>query len=167
VIRRSTFEAVGGYDERLMFCGEELDLCYRMINTGQRIVYLPSLAVLHKVARDHRVFWEHGRYYQSVRNALYSAYKFGTPWPRLAVAAGAFYLRGLRNGIGREAFRGLLASVPMCMAFARSDVDRSMYHLTPETWRYIQQCEPNRSESWLRKLQRQFVMLPSQSREFQ
>jgi GT2 family glycosyltransferase len=167
VIRRSTFEAVGGYDERLVFCGEELDVCYRMINTGQRIVYLPSLAVLHKVAREHRVFWERGRYYQSVRNGLYSLYKFGTPWPRLALAASAFYLRGLRNGIGAEAFRGLLASLPMCVAFARSDTDKSVYNLTPETWRYIRECEPTRNESWVRKLRRQFVPLPTQSRELQ
>jgi len=166
-IRRSTFEAVGGYDERLMFCGEELDVCYRMINTGQRIVYMPSLAVLHKVAREHRVFWEQGRYFQSVRNALYSLYKFGTPWPRLALAAGAFYLRGVRNGIGSEAIRGMLASVPMCLAFERSYTNKAAYSLTAETWEYIHECEPTRSESWIVKLRRQLVPLPTQSREFQ
>jgi GT2 family glycosyltransferase len=36
-IRRTTFEAVGGYDDRLFFCLEETDLCYRMLNTGMRI----------------------------------------------------------------------------------------------------------------------------------
>src|SRR5688572_16548214 len=29
-IRRNVFEEVGGYDAQLFFCGEELDLCYRM-----------------------------------------------------------------------------------------------------------------------------------------
>jgi GT2 family glycosyltransferase len=162
-IRRSTFEAVGGYDDRLMFCGEELDVCYRMINTGQRIKYLPSVAVLHKVAREHRVFWERGRYFQTVRNAIYTLYKFGTPWPRLTLAAGAFYLRGARNGIGAEAARGVLACIPMCLAFARSGTDKTVYHLTPDTWHYIRECEPTRSEPWLVKLRRQFVPLPTQS----
>lgn len=166
-IRRSTFESVGGYDERLMFCGEELDVCYRMINTGKRIEYLPSVAVLHKVAREHRVFWERGRYYQSVRNALYSLYKFGTPWPRLAVAAGAFYLRGVRNGIGAEAARGMFASVPMCLAFEREERNKDAYSLSSDTWNYIRECEPTRSESWATKLRRQFVPLPSASNEFQ
>ncbi|MEY4583129.1 MAG: hypothetical protein RL701_7832 [Pseudomonadota bacterium] len=166
-IRRTTFESVGGYDERLMFCGEELDVCYRMINTGQRIVYMPSLAVLHKVAREHRVFWERGRYYQSVRNALYSLYKFGTPWPRLALAAGAFYIRGLRNGIANEAARGMLDSVTLCRDFTRSHGAKEVYSLTPDTWDYIRECEPTRNESVVTKLRRQFVPLPQQSRELQ
>jgi GT2 family glycosyltransferase len=163
-IRRSVFEAVGAYDERLMFCGEELDVCYRMINTGTRIVYLPSLAVLHKVSREHRVFWDRGRYYQSVRNAIYTLYKFGTPFPRLFVAVFAFYLRGVRNGIGVEALRGALASIPMCRDFERSDADKKPYELSSETWRYIQDCEPTRLEPWLVKLRRQFVQLSTQSR---
>lgn len=163
-IRRSVFEAVGAYDGALMFCGEELDVCYRMINTGMRIVYLPSLAVLHKVSREHRVFWDRGRYFQTVRNAIYTLYKFGTPFPRLLVAVFAFYLRGVRNGIGIEALRGALASIPMCRAFNRSDADKKPYQLSSETWRYIRVCEPTRSEPWLVKLRRQFVLLSTQSR---
>jgi GT2 family glycosyltransferase len=163
-IRRSVFEAVGAYDETLMFCGEELDVCYRMINTGMRIVYLPSLAILHKVSREHRVFWDRGRYYQSVRNAIYTLYKFGTPFPRLVVAVFAFYLRGVRNGIGLEALRGAFASIPMCREFDRSDTDKTAYRLSSETWRYIRLCEPTRSEPWLVKLRRQFALLSTQSR---
>lgn len=164
-IRRSSFEAVGGYDARLMFAGEELDLCYRMINRNQRIVYWPALAVLHKVTPDHRVFWEGGRYLQTVRNALYSQYKFGVPWPRIAVGACAFLLRGLRNGLTWQAARGILQSVAMCWAFARSDEDKTAYQLSSETWSYIRECEPARQQSWLTKLRRQLVPLPVQSRD--
>ncbi|HEX5126135.1 MAG TPA: glycosyltransferase, partial [Rhodocyclaceae bacterium] len=56
-IRRSAFELAGGYDERLFFCGEEIDLCYRMLNTGLRIQYVPSVIVCHKVSPEHRVLW--------------------------------------------------------------------------------------------------------------
>jgi GT2 family glycosyltransferase len=164
-IRRSSFEAVGGYDPRLMFCGEELDLCYRMINRDQRIVYWPACAVLHKVTHDHRVFWERGRYLQTVRNALYTQFKLGVSWPRLAVGAAAFLLRGARNRLAWQGARGVVASIAMCWAFARSDEDKSAYRLTPDTWRYIRECEPARRESWLAKARRQLVALPVQSRD--
>ncbi|HET8935731.1 MAG TPA: glycosyltransferase [Polyangiales bacterium] len=164
-IRRSSFEAVGGYDARLIFAGEELDLCYRMLNLDQRIVYWPSLAVLHKITTDHRVFWERGRYSQTVRNALYSQYKFGVSWPRLAVGAAAFLLRGMRNRITWQALRGVVSSIAMCWKFARSSENKTAYRLTPETWRYIRECEPTRQQSWLVKLRRQLVPLPVQSRD--
>lgn len=162
-IRRSTFEAVGGYDDALMFCGEELDLCYRMINTGKRIVYLPSLAVLHKVAPERRVHWDRGRYFQTARNNIYTLYKFRTPWPRLGVAVGALLLRGGRNGVTREAVRGVMASIPMCWSFRRG-TDNSLYELSHDTWRYIRECEPTRSQPWHVKLMRQFVRLPNDGR---
>ena len=162
-IRRRTFEAVGAYDERLMFCGEELDLSYRMLNTGQRIAYLPSVAVLHKVALEQRLFWEGGRYFQTVRNALYSLYKFHTGWARLAVAAAAFFLRGVRNGIGWQAVRGMLAAVPLCVTWKREPGSKAAYQLSTETWRYIRECEPSRSDPWRSKLRRQLRPLPRQS----
>ena len=162
-IRRRSFEAVGAYDERLMFCGEELDVCYRMLNLGQRISYVPSLAVLHKVTLEQRVFWEGGRYFQTVRNALYTLYKYQTGWLRLSVAAVAFVLRGLRNGIGRQAARGVLASIPLCVSFARDPQRKAMYQLSPETWGYIRECEPSRRDPWSSKLRRQLTPLPRQS----
>jgi GT2 family glycosyltransferase len=162
-IRRHTFEAVGAYDERLMFCGEELDVCYRMLNLGQRIAYVPSLAVLHKVTQEQRVFWEGGRYFQTVRNALYTLYKFRTGWLRLVVAASAFLLRGMRNGIGMHAVRGMFAAIPMCLAFMREPRGKALYQLSPETWRYIRDCEPSRRDPWPSKLRRQLTPLPQQS----
>jgi GT2 family glycosyltransferase len=160
--RRSTFEAVGAYDADLVFCGEELDLCYRMINTGQRMEYVPTVCVLHKVSQEHRVFWARGRFYQTVRNNLYTMYKFGTPAPRLIVAAIAFLIKGMRNGMAAETLRAMLASAQMCRAFRRSGTNKQPYELSPETWRYIQTCEPTRHEPWLVKLRRQFIPLPFQ-----
>lgn len=163
IIRRSTFEAVGGYDARLMFSGEELDLSYRMLNTGQRVKYVPSLEVLHKVARERRVFWENGRYYLSVRNTLYTLYKFNTPPLRVLVALFAFCVRGLRNRLMIDTIRGALACIPMCIAFARESNDKSPYRLSRETWHYIRQCEPTRNDPWHIKFQRLLVLLPTES----
>jgi GT2 family glycosyltransferase len=159
-IRRSAFEAAGGYDARLFFCSEEVDLCYRMLNMGGRIEYLPDITVFHKVSPDQRVFWERGRYYYTVRNALYTGYKFGTPVPRLAVGALAFLVKGAYNRIPGSALRGLGAAIRLCLAYARSTEDKKLYRLTDETWRYIRSCEPWRADPALTKIRRQLRRLP-------
>ena len=130
-IRRAAFEAAGGYDARLFFCQEELDLSYRMLNLGYRIEYFPEVKVRHKISPDHRVAWDRGRYFFTVRNALYSSYKFGTPLARLGLGAAAFLARGMANGVGVSAVRGLCAAIGMCTAYARSSEDKSLYRLRP------------------------------------
>ena len=159
-IRRMAFEAAGGYDARLFFCQEELDLSYRMLNLGYRIEYFPDVKVRHKISPSHRVAWDQGRYFFTVRNALYSSYKFGTPLSRLGLGAAAFLARGLANGVGVAAARGLYAAIRMCAAYARSTEDKSLYRLLPETREYIGACEPWRSEPAITKMRRQFKRLP-------
>jgi GT2 family glycosyltransferase len=164
-IRRSVFEAVGAYDERLFFCGEELDLSYRMLNAGYRIAYVPEVGIRHKVSPEHRVLWGRGRYYYTVRNSLYSAYKFGTPLPRLLLGAVAFAIRGWRNHIPLAALRGLRDAVGMCRSYRRQagDIKRqAAYALSNDTWQYINQCEPSRQEPLFAKIRRQFIRLPHQ-----
>jgi GT2 family glycosyltransferase len=159
-IRRAAFEAAGGYDARLFFCQEELDLCYRMLNLGYRIEYFPDVKIRHKISPDHRVAWERGRYFFTVRNALYSSYKFGVPLPRLGLGAAAFLARGVFNGVGGAALRGLGAAIGMCAAYTRSTEDKSLYRLSSETRQYIRACEPWRGEPTAAKIRRQFKRLP-------
>jgi GT2 family glycosyltransferase len=163
-LRRDAFETVGGYDDRLFFCGEELDLCYRMLNLGMRIEYCPEVAVLHKVSPQHRVFWDKGRFFYTVRNALYTLYKFGEPPSRLFLAASAFLVKGLRNGIAGHALRAIAASVRMSRAFAASPEDKSYYRLSPAAREYIARCEISRQQSVTTRFRRLFVQLPHQSR---
>lgn len=47
VVRRRVFEQVGLYDESLFYAGEELDLSYRLLEAGFRILFDPSVAVVH------------------------------------------------------------------------------------------------------------------------
>jgi len=162
-IRRSTFETVGAYDATLFFCGEERDLCYRMLNQGMRIEYVHTVEVLHKVSPEHRVFWGGGRYYYTVRNTLYSLYKYGEPLPRILRAAAAFLLRGAVNGIAGQACRGIVDSVGMCRNFRRSGFPRDFYRMRPATVDYIAACETERSLGWVERLRRQFTRLPQQS----
>ena len=163
-LRRAAFEAVGGYDERLFFCGEELDLCYRMLNLGMRIEYCPDVAVLHKVSPEHRVFWDRGRFFYTVRNALYTLYKFGEPPSRMLLAAAAFLVKGARNGMAGQVLRAILASVKMSRAFAASTQDKGHYRLSDATREYIARCEISRQESVAAKFRRLLMPLPHQSK---
>lgn len=159
-LRRSVFEAVGAYDARLFFCGEEVDLCYRMLDAGYRIAYVPEVAIRHKSSPQQQVVWGRGRYYYTVRNNLYSAWKFGTPLPRLLLGAAAFTVRGWRNGMPLAALRGLVDAAGMCRDYRRRE--QATRTLSSATWRYIRQCEPTRQEPLLAKIRRQFVRLPHQ-----
>jgi GT2 family glycosyltransferase len=69
-VRRAAFQVVGGYDEGLFFCEEELDLSYRLIAHGYRIVYDPAVVVRHKVSPEERVGWDGRRLFYQVRNAV-------------------------------------------------------------------------------------------------
>lgn len=161
-IRRSTFEAVGGYDARLFFCGEERDLCYRMLNTGLRIQYVPTIEIYHKVSPEHRVFWGAGRFYYTVRNTLYFLYKYHAPLPRILVAAAGFLIKGFANGLVRQSLRGIFASVGLCRQYRRDPADQQYYRLSHPTLTYIRSCEPERNYTWLTRLRRHFVPLPHQ-----
>jgi GT2 family glycosyltransferase len=68
---RSTFDAVGGLDERLgpgtRFSGggEDNDYGFRLLELGYRIVYVPEATVYHRAWRDQRAYfplrWAYGR----------------------------------------------------------------------------------------------------------
>jgi N-acetylglucosaminyl-diphospho-decaprenol L-rhamnosyltransferase len=47
VIRRTAFEAAGGFDDRFFLYKEEEDLCLRIRRAGGRVVYQPAVRVHH------------------------------------------------------------------------------------------------------------------------
>jgi GT2 family glycosyltransferase len=159
-IRREAFIAAGEYDETLFFGGEERDLSYRMLNLGYHIKYVPDLSVLHRVDPEARVRWNEGRYYYLVRNGLYTDYKFGMPFWRLARAAAATLVKGAYNGLLGQALRAVIDALAMCIRFSRSHKRTSIYRLRKDAREYIDTCEGRGAESvWIR-VRRQFVKLP-------
>lgn len=54
-IRREVFEKVGLYPEAFIYGFEELDLSYRMIASGYKILYEPDIKIIHKTSPDGRV----------------------------------------------------------------------------------------------------------------
>lgn len=47
LIRKSSFDQVKGFDPKIFLYSEELDLCIRIQDTGGKIVYNPSVKVMH------------------------------------------------------------------------------------------------------------------------
>jgi GT2 family glycosyltransferase len=136
-LRRTAFEAVGGYDASLFFYWEELDVSYRLINAGYRILYAPRVAIFHKVSPEHRVSWTNGRFYYRVRNRLYIEYKYGGRIPYLIVRATAYILTGLYNRVASQAVRGVWDAIGMCRRYTRTCRTRAASRLSADAHRYI------------------------------
>ncbi len=47
VVRRSCFEALGGFDETYDFYGEDVDFCWRARQAGWKVVFVPRVRVMH------------------------------------------------------------------------------------------------------------------------
>jgi len=52
LLRRTAFEAVGGFEPRIFMYGEDVDLSWRLRARGWRVVYRPKLAVVHRTYRE-------------------------------------------------------------------------------------------------------------------
>ncbi len=159
-LRRDVFYNAGRYDETLFFAGEERDLSYRILNLGYRIKYAPHLAVRHKVLPGQRVRWDAGRYYYTVRNILYSDFKFGKSPLYLAKSVAALTLKGAYNGVGRQAVHGAWDAARMAARFARSSRDAELYRLTREVRDHIRACERIGRGGVMAGIARQFQRLP-------
>jgi GT2 family glycosyltransferase len=74
-IRREVFEKCGLYPEDYFYGVEELDLSFRIIDQGCRILYFPSVRVLHKQVNTGRVTNQE-KWIMSYRNRMLTAYKY-------------------------------------------------------------------------------------------
>jgi GT2 family glycosyltransferase/glycosyltransferase involved in cell wall biosynthesis len=75
VVRRSAFEAVGGFDERYFMFFEDVDLGWRLWLAGHRVRYVPGALVFH---RHHASMSKLGAWREQFlleRNALFTIYK--------------------------------------------------------------------------------------------
>ena len=46
-MRKANFEAIGGFDEHFFMYGEDIDLSYRMLQSGRKNYYLPTAQIIH------------------------------------------------------------------------------------------------------------------------
>ncbi|MFN0061419.1 MAG: glycosyltransferase [Myxococcaceae bacterium] len=54
VMRREVFTGVGGFDERFVVCGSDVDLCLRVRAAGLRVAYTPHARLIHDESSTRR-----------------------------------------------------------------------------------------------------------------
>ncbi|WP_374007744.1 glycosyltransferase [Leifsonia sp. LS-T14] len=74
-VRRSVYEALGGFDERYFMFFEDVDLGWRLNLRGWRYVYEPASLAYHKHHASMSSFGSFKETYLLERNALYTLYK--------------------------------------------------------------------------------------------
>lgn len=47
MMKREVFEKIGGLDETFFMYGEDLDLCYRIQQSGWKVFYVPATSIIH------------------------------------------------------------------------------------------------------------------------
>ena len=63
LLRRETFAAVGGFDERYFLYYEDVDLCTRLALAGKRVVYCPAVEAIHDARRESHRSLRHLRFH--------------------------------------------------------------------------------------------------------
>jgi N-acetylglucosaminyl-diphospho-decaprenol L-rhamnosyltransferase len=82
MVRKSTIEKTGGFDERFFMYGEDIDLSYRISQSGYRNYYLPGTSIIHFKGESTRKDF---RYVKMFHNAmeLFIKKHFSGPRPTL------------------------------------------------------------------------------------
>lgn len=136
-LRRTDFEAAGGYDDALFFCWEEFDVSLRFINMGRRIRYRGDIAVRHKVSGEGRFAWSGTRWFHFVRNRIYIALKYGAAPASLLPRFLAYQLKGARNGVLAQGLRAGPAALRLAGDFRPAPGAASLYRLSPAARDYL------------------------------
>jgi GT2 family glycosyltransferase len=105
-IRRSMFEAIGGWPGDFEFVHEGIDLGWRVMDAGYRVAYAGDIVALHPSPTG----TPHGySFYYGARNRVWLARRH-LPWPLAAVYVANFGLRTLprlrSRSDARDALRG-------------------------------------------------------------
>lgn len=129
-IRREVISHCGMYQSDLMFGEEELDLSYRAVSAGYRILYEPRV-VVHHWPQPSVVVGKAGQgnkteLYHHVRNRLFLAYKY-LPWKYvpsyLTIWLGKYCIEALRRGVVGAYLRGLTDGLRWLSEVRRTPLD--------------------------------------------
>lgn len=122
-LRRTAFEAVGGFDRSFFMYAEEVDLCYRLREAGWEVWFTPAATVVH-VGGASTAPQRAAMAVQKVESARRFYRRHYSP-ARVAVLEGAI----------RAAMGWRLARDRMRLALARDDGDRARLAEDLEVWR--------------------------------
>jgi GT2 family glycosyltransferase len=66
-VQRSIFEDVGGFNEKLVLCGNDVELCFRVRDAGFRNVYNPFIKLMHEESATREGPIPTGDYHESYK----------------------------------------------------------------------------------------------------
>ena len=129
-IRKHLIDELGGYRDDMFFGEEEMDLAYRIIQAGHRIVYEPAVEIDHfpmpSLVGGQKQHASTELFYH-VRNRAYLAYRY-LPWryalPYCTIWALRYAIRGLRGDGVLNFLRGALATPKFLRGVRREVLDR-------------------------------------------
>jgi GT2 family glycosyltransferase len=71
LLKRDLLETVGFLDERIFYSPEDLDYCLRVWKTGYKIVYVPSVSVVHHAQEISRGFTLNSAKFSHIKGLFY------------------------------------------------------------------------------------------------
>jgi GT2 family glycosyltransferase len=95
MVRRKTWEQVGGFDERFFMYFEDNDLCLRMRKLGWDIWYNPTVAITHLGGKSAKQTSFSGRTYQ--QSLIYFYGKHYGRLPEISIRLGLLVYRSIRH----------------------------------------------------------------------
>lgn len=82
LFRSEAYRRMGGFDERFFMYMEDVDLCRRVAESGQHVVFVPSVEVLHDARRKNRRSARHMSWHLRSLLRYLLLYPFASRWPR-------------------------------------------------------------------------------------
>lgn len=140
-------EALGGlnfYPDYFFISHEGIDLAFRLITAGWRVLYCPDIKVVHGYEQAAREDWR--RYYFDTRNQLWFVLRNVWFWEgakRLLIGWGAMFVYAARDGYLRYWFKGVVDSI---LGARRAMTDRIA--LTVAAKQRVKWIERNKPGFW-------------------
>ena len=134
-LRKSTLAALGGFDPRFRTAGDDVDLCWRLRASGQRLAFHPAATVWHHRRNSLRGYWRQQVGYGRAEALL------AQKWPEKYNAfghltwAGRLYGRGLTRALSWRSGRvygGTWGSLPFQPLYQAAPPTFATLALMPE-----------------------------------
>jgi GT2 family glycosyltransferase len=85
LVKRSAFEATGGFDEKLITYSDDSDFSVRILEAGYRILFVPGARIVHGESLNViKVVGKEFRDYYTMRNRLFFIARHGNAFQRVA-----------------------------------------------------------------------------------
>jgi O-antigen biosynthesis protein len=131
--RKDALDEVGGFDPQFRVAGDDVDICWRLLDAGFEIGFSPAALVWHEPRRSIRAYWRqqfgYGRAEALLERKWPDRYRPGAH----ARWAGRLYGRGLLRGFGKwRVYHGTWGSALFQSLYSPGHGKLSSFMLGPE-----------------------------------